>query len=334
VTDRSGRREASDASSEVDRSQADDATADQAQAVDGNAAQPDGENAAHPDGGHVTGLSAASTGGRGWPRLRQVATVAVTEYRLAMRSRWALALTGLFVVFGAMLLTFSGSAVGPDGLERVVASLTSLAVYLLPLAALAFGYDAVVGRHQEGWLEVVFSLPATRARVVVGTYLGRAFVLAGSTIVGFGVVGVMLLRAYGAGGWGAFAAFLGGAVAVGAAFLAIALLVSTVTREKTHALGVALLAWVWFVLVHDLVAMGVVAAVELPEVALTGLVVLNPASVFRVLVLSQLGTTAGGGFAGALATTSLSTGLLVASLVAWTVGPLTAAAVLVRRRRL
>jgi Cu-processing system permease protein len=233
-----------------------------------------------------------------------------------------------------MLVTFSGSAVGPEGMQRVVASLASLAVYLVPLAALAFGYDAVVGRHDQGWLEVVFSLPVSRARVVLGTYLGRAVVLAGSTVVGFGVVGFLLLREYGAAHWGAFAAFLAGAVAVGAAFLAVALLVSAIVREKTHALGLALLVWVWFVLVHDLLAMGVVAAFALPEAALTALVLLNPASVFRVLVLSQLGTAAGGGFTAALATTGLSTGLLVASLVAWTVGPLAAAAVLVRRRRL
>lgn len=289
---------------------------------------------ARPDGGYATAQEAASTDGREWPRLRQVVTVAVTEYRLSMRSRWALALAGLFALFGAMLATFGGSAVGPEGMQRVVASLASLAVYLVPLAALAFGYDAVVGRHEQGWLEVVFSLPVSRARVVIGTYLGRALVLTGSTIVGFGIVGFLLLREFGVAHWGAYLAFLGGAVAVGAAFLAIALLVSTVAREKTHALGLALLVWVWFVLVHDLLAMGVVAAFELPEVALTGLVLANPASVFRVLVLSQLGTTAGGGFAAALATTSLSPGLLAASLVGWTVGPLAAAAVLVRRRRL
>lgn len=286
-----------------------------------------------PDGGYAA-THEASAAPSERPQLRQIATVAVTEYRLALRSRWALALSALFALFGTMLATFSGSAVGPEGMERVVASLTSLAVYLVPLAALAFGYDAVVGRDEEGWLEVVFSLPVSRWRVVAGTYLGRVAVLAGATVLGFGAVGVLLVREFGVAYWGAFLAFLAGAVAVGAAFLAVAVLVSTLAREKTHALGGVLLVWVWFVLVHDLLAMGVVAAFELPEVALTGLVLLNPASVFRVLVLSQLGTTAGGGFAAALATTSLSTGLLVASLAAWTVGPLAAAAVLVRRRRL
>ncbi|WP_435096714.1 ABC transporter permease [Halorubrum sp. N11] len=266
--------------------------------------------------------------------LRHVFVVAVTEYRLAVRSRWALALTGLFVVFGAMILTFSGSAVGPEGAERVVASLTSLAAYLIPLSALALGYDAIVGREDEGWLAVVFSLPVRRSEVVAGTYLGRLTVLAGATVLGFGFSGALLVREFGIGEWTSFLGFLVGAVAAGAAFLAIAVLLSTIAREKTHALGAALLVWVWFVLIHDLIALGVVAAFELPDAVLSAFVFSNPVSTFRVLVLSGLGTTAGGGFTAVLAGSSLSTASLAAALAAWCLIPVAAAARLVRRRRL
>ncbi|WP_424015482.1 ABC transporter permease [Halorubrum xinjiangense] len=276
--------------------------------------------------------TATAGGARG--ALRHVFVVAVTEYRLAVRSRWALALTALFVVFGGVILTFSGSAVGPAGAERVVASLTSLAAYLVPLAALALGYDAIVGREDEGWLAVVFSLPVRRSEVVAGTYLGRLAVLAGATILGFGFSGALIVREFGTDAFSAFLGFLGGTVAVGAAFLAVALLLSTVAREKTHALGAALLVWVWFVLVHDLLALGIVAATELPDAALSALVYSNPVSAFRVFVLSGLGTTAGGGFTAVLAGSGLSTVALAASLVAWVVVPVAVAALLVRRRRL
>jgi len=43
--------------------------------------------------------------------------------------------------------------------------------------------------------------------------------------------------------------------------------------------------WVWFVLVHDLIALGVVAAFELPDAVLSAFVFSNPVSTFRVLVL-------------------------------------------------
>ncbi|MWV65379.1 ABC transporter permease subunit [Halorubrum sp. JWXQ-INN 858] len=266
--------------------------------------------------------------------VRHVRAVAATEYRLAVRGRWALALTGLFTLFGAMIVTFSGSTVGPDGTERIVASLTSLATYLVPLAALALGYDAIVGREAEGWLAVVFSLPIRRGEFVAGTYLGRLVVLAGATVLGFGFTGFLLVREFGVARWGAFVTFLVAAVAVGAAFLAIAVLLSTVAREKTHALGLSLLVWVWFVLVHDLLALGVIAAFTLPDTVLSVLVVANPASVFRVLVLSGLGTAAGGGFTAVLADTGLSAAILAAALLAWCVAPVVLAVRLVDRRRL
>jgi len=64
--------------------------------------------------GATAGANIQSTGSDGYrASLRHVFTIAATEYRLAVRGRWALALTGLFTLFGAMLLTFSGSAVGP-----------------------------------------------------------------------------------------------------------------------------------------------------------------------------------------------------------------------------
>ncbi|MGM0606270.1 MAG: ABC transporter permease [Halobacteriota archaeon] len=266
--------------------------------------------------------------------IRHVRTVATTEYRLAVRGRWAFALTGLFALFGVMLATFSGSAVGPEGMERVIASLTSLAVYLVPLAALSFGYDAIVGRDEQGWLDVIFALPVSRASVVVGTYLGRATVLGGATVLGFGVTGALLLGEFGVTYWGSFLAFLAASVAVGAAFLSIAVLLSTIAGEKTHALGAALAVWVWFVLIHDLLSLGLVAAFALPDAVLSGLVLVNPASVFRILVLSGLGTTTGGGFTAALAETALSNGVLAVALVAWCVVPIALASRLVARRRL
>ncbi|RLM70707.1 ABC transporter permease [Halorubrum sp. Atlit-8R] len=329
MSDPTERAQEGDAETRPDGGHADPAAAVGAFDADGDAEAADSSASAATVEATETG---ANDGVRG--ALRHVFVVAVTEYRLAVRSRWALALTGLFVAFGGVVLTFSGSAVGPAGAERVVASLTSLAAYLVPLTALALGYDAIVGREDEGWLAVVFSLPVRRSEVVAGTYLGRLAVLAGATLLGFGFSGALIVREFGVAELPAFLGFLGGAVGAGAAFLALALLLSTVAREKTHALGAALLAWVWFVLGHDLLALGVVAAADLPGAALSALVLSNPVSAFRVLVLSGLGTTAGGGFTAVLAGSGLSTAALALSLVAWAVVPAAAAGVLVRRRRL
>ncbi|RZH69233.1 ABC transporter permease [Natrinema altunense] len=309
------------------RDDRDGASADAEPTGDSNAVDP------KPDGGYETAAAMAHSGDSG-TRFGQLFVVAETEYRLSVRSRWALALTAIFAVFSLGMATFSGSDTSPAGFERIVASLAALVVYLVPLVALAFSYDAIVGREESGWLQALFSLPVSRSRVVLGTAIGRAIVLASATVIGFGVAGFLLLLEYGVGGFEAYVGFLLGAVGLGLAFLAIGVCLSTLAREKTHALGLALLAWAWFVLVHDLLALGVVAAFSLPDLAVSAMVLANPTGVFRGLVLGALGAGGDAGFAAVLAEAGLSTGTLVGALVVWIVGPLALAAVAVRRRRL
>lgn len=287
------------------------------------------------DGGVVAEAVASSanqteTDGRRFVDER-ILTVAMQEYRLSFRNRWAFALTGLFALVGVLLVGFGGSTVGPNGFDAYVASLVVLSTYLLPLAALAFGYDAVVGPAENGWLDVVFALPVPRSRIVVGTYLGRAATLAGATLIGFGIAGVALVVRTGTLSVGGFGTFVLAAAGVCSAFLAMSVLISAVVSEKARALGLVLLMWVWFVLAHDLVALGIISAFDLPEFALSAMVLANPADVFRMLVLSQL-ETASTGLASVLVEANLSTTVLIAGLVTWIVGPVLVAARVIRQK--
>ncbi|RQH02492.1 ABC transporter permease [Natrarchaeobius oligotrophus] len=265
---------------------------------------------------------------------RQLLVVAETEYRLAIRSRWAVAMTAIFAAFALGLTTFSGSSASPVGYERIVASLAVLAVYLVPLVALAFGYDAIVGREESGWLQTLFALPIDRAWLVVGAALGRAIAFASATILGFGIAGGFLLAEHGVGGFDVYAAFLLSTVALGLVFLGLGILASTLAAEKTHALGLSLLAWAWFVLVHDLLGLGIVAAFDLPDAAVSATILANPTGIFRALVLGTLGAAGDAGFATVLADAGLSTPVLVGALLAWIAVPIALAALIIRRRRL
>lgn len=278
------------------------------------------------------GATAEATAARP-PAWRQVLVVAGQSYRLSLRNRWAYALTALFGVMSVLLVVFGGSSLGPARVDAIVVSLAQLGTYLVPLAALVFGYDSVVGAESEGWLDVLFALPVERGRVVVGTYLGRATALAAATLVGIGLGGVVLVATAGLVRVGLFVIVLFGAVGLGLAFLSISVLVSTLARAKTHALGGVLLVWVWFVFVHDLAALGAIAAVDLPDAVLSAVVLANPVDVFRVLVVGQVEAT-GGGLAAVFAGTGLSAPVLVLALVLWCVVPTLAAARLVARRNL
>jgi Cu-processing system permease protein len=282
------------------------------------------------DAGHAT---AGVTGSQRVLRRTAVGTaqVAAREYRLSVRRRWVVGVTVLFALFSTSLVFLGGSSVGPARTNAVLASFAQVGVYLVPLAALAVGFDTVVGADESGSLEMLLALPLTATSVVVGKYLGRAVALAGGMLAGFAVGGVLLVRYAGVGVLESYASVALAAVTAGCAFLALGVLASTLAAEKTHALGAALAAWVWFVLVHDLVALGLVATADLPSWTVGAAVLLSPADLFRVLVLRALPTTAGG-IAGVLEATSLGGPVLLAALAAWLVLPVAGAVLAFRRR--
>ena len=257
--------------------------------------------------------------------------VAAREYRVAVRRQWAIGVAVMFALFSTALVFLGGSSVGPARADAVIASFAQVGVYVVPLAALAAGYDAIVGADESGSLEMLLALPLSNTAVVVGKYVGRAVAVGGGVLLGFAVGGALFVRYAGIGVLGAYAWVVLAAVGTALAFLGVSVLASALAGEKTRALGGALAAWVWFVLVHDLVALGAVASFDLPQWLVGAAVLANPADLFRVLVLRVVPSTAGG-IAGVLNAASLSVPILVAALAVWVVVPVAAAVVALRRR--
>ncbi len=287
------------------------------------------------DGGTLSALEfeGEHRSGRNGTWFKDVLLIGAREYRIAHRSRWSIGLAILFALFSVGIVGFGTSRVGPGQYDAVLASLAELGVYLIPLAALALGYDAVVGAEESGVLDMLFALPVSPGQIVVGKYLGRAAVLGAAILIGLGAGGVAVYWVIGVAGIGKYAAFMLISTVTASAFLGIGMFVSTIARDKARALAMALATWVWFVLLHDLAAIALIATVDLPDLALSAMVLTNPADVFRVLVLSQL-HTAPGGFAAVLAKAALSMPLLVGVLVLWIVIPIGLAAVTIGRRHI
>lgn len=264
---------------------------------------------------------------------QQLGSIAAVEYRMAIRSHWLIALTLLFTIFGALFVLFSGARVGPTGIERVLTSIANLAMYLVPIAAMAYGFDAIVGRDESGWLATLLVLPVARWRIVGGIYLGRSLVLSIAVAVGFLLTGVLVHLYIGAMVWGTYAWFILATIAVALAFLAIAVAISSVAPTKTYALGLVLLTWMWFILIHDLLALGMIARFELTDTTLAGFVLSNPAGTYRVLALEQLGAGGVGGYASLLTDLGLTRQVLLGSLFGWVLIPLGIASIILGRRR-
>jgi len=219
---------------------------------------------------------------------RQIGIVAAKEFRDRIRNRWVLAVTLVFTAFALVIAYFGAAqqgAVGFRSIEVTIASLASLVIYLVPLIALILGFDAIVGERERGSLDLLLSMPLTRFELLMGKFLGLSAALACSTVVGFGVVGVLLGLRLSPQAWFHYAGFIFSSVLLGMAFLSLAVTLSVFATDRARASGGAIALWFFFVLVYDLLLLGalVMSGGAIGADAFPYLLLLNPADVFRIL---------------------------------------------------
>lgn len=224
---------------------------------------------------------------------QQIWTIAAKEFRDRIRNRWVLAVALVFAVFSLVIAYFGGAQQGVVGfrsIEITIASLVSLVIYLIPLIALLLGFDAIVGERERGSLDLLLSLPITRLELLLGKYLGLAAALTASMLGGFGVVIALLFGQIDSRGLFHFIGFMFSSVLLGLAFLSLAVLLSVIARDRTRASGLAIAAWFFFVLVFDLLMLGLLVGTggRMGGDAFTWLLLLNPADVFRILNVFSL----------------------------------------------
>ncbi len=274
--------------------------------------------------------------------MRSIAILAWKEVRDGLRNRWVVAATLLLAAL-ALALAFLGSAptgsVGVPPLAVTVVSLASLSIFLVPLIALLLSYDAMVGEAERGTLLLLLTYPLSRWQLLAGKFLGHLAVLGLATLLGYGAAWAILATLVeDAGDWTPYAAMVGSSVLLGAAFLALGYLASTVVRERATAAGLAVAIWLALVLLYDLALLGALTATEGKGMSaqLVGTLLLaNPADAYRLFNLAGSAEVRQfAGLAGIADQMQLDPNLGLASLAAWIVVPLALAGAVFARRQL
>ncbi|RCV88913.1 ABC transporter permease subunit [Billgrantia montanilacus] len=258
--------------------------------------------------------------------------VAGKEFRDGLRNRWVLAITLVFGLLAIGLAYFGAAASGQVGFTRVsttIVSLSSLAVFLIPLIALMLAYDSIVGEDEQGTLLLLLTYPISRVEILAGKFLGHAAILGVSTFVGFGVAGVIIAIFGGADNLGelvaALALFILSAMLLGWAFVGFAYLISVNVAEKSRAAGIALVVWFLFVIVYDLALLGVLVGTggEVSESLFHYLLLLNPTDIFRIVNLTFFeAARTQAGLASIGAGAAFHPAMLIGAMLAWVVFPL------------
>jgi len=274
--------------------------------------------------------------------MNPIQTMARKEFCDGLRNRWLLAISLLFAVLAIGIAWLGAAASGQLGFTSVpatVASLSSLATFLMPLIALLLAYDAIVGEDESGTLLLLLTYPLGRGQLLLGKFVGHGLILALATFIGFGCamlaiallvddVELSLLL------W-AFGRFMVSSTLLGWVFLGLAYVLSCLSAEKSTAAGLALGVWFFFVLVFDLALLALLVLSEgrfNPQL-LPWLLLFNPTDVYRLINLSGFDSATHGA-----AVLTLGSDLPVSApelwmcLVVWMVVPLWLAYRLFQRR--
>jgi ABC-2 type transport system permease protein len=178
--------------------------------------------------------------------------IARKDFQDALRSRWLLVLTTLFVLLVSaavyVVRPAQGQTVSSNAVVNFIIIKDGLVTTLIPLIALVMAYAAVVGERESGSLKLLLSLPHSRSDVVLGKVLGRSAAIAGPIFVGFLLPGFILLLIPGVNfqpgyylGYTLLTAFLA------TVFVAIAVGFSSAVSSQRFAIGGAIGIYFLFV---------------------------------------------------------------------------------------
>jgi Cu-processing system permease protein len=259
---------------------------------------------------------------------RSLAT-ARSEFRIAVRNRWVLIATALMALFALVLAAVGASPTGDVGVDRlsvIVASLTSLSVYLVPLLALLMSFDAIAGEMERGTLPLLLTYPVSRFEILIGKLLAHIAILALATGLGYGLAALAAttLDTSAVAGLPSLWRLLWSSVLLGATFLGIGYALSALARRTSSAAGLAIGLWLVAVVLYDLALLGLIVSdtggawtTRFLPVALLA----NPADAFRIFNLSTANAATAAGGIGAAAN-AIPLVQSAASIILWPIGAL------------
>ncbi len=252
-------------------------------------------------------------------------------YELAERTRdrWVLVVSALFALL-ASAVSLYGCGAEAGAAHLVGPSLVTLVSMLVPLIALILGHDAIVGERERNTLGLLLSLPVRRLEVVTAKFLGRVLSLAIAVGVGLGAAASVAPEGHAAALLGLYLPTM----FLGAAFLSVGVLVSTLTARQVTAATMTVAIWFVAAPLYDLGLLGLLVATDgaVSSATVSNLVVANPTGLFQLQMMERFAD------AGQLQALGAEAGLPgragVASLwSAWILGPLLLSGAVLQRRR-
>ncbi len=193
-----------------------------------------------------------------------------------LRTRFILFYTGFL-----LLSTFALFQLDSD-FGKIVLSLLNIVLMVVPLVSVVFTTIHFFSSYE--FIELMLAQPINRKVIFLSEYLAVASSLCMAYLIGVGVPFIM----FGAGQ--NVISLLVTGVFLTLVFVSLAFLSSVLTRDKSKAIGIALLFWFYFSLIYDGFVLWIIYSFSdypLEKVTLT-LIAFNPVDLARIIMLLQL----------------------------------------------
>ncbi|MCC6428277.1 MAG: ABC transporter permease subunit [Phycisphaerales bacterium] len=271
--------------------------------------------------------------------IRNIATIAHRELRDAVSSRWFILYTLAFAVLGLAVSLVSASVTGSTGISgfgRTSAGLVNIVLLVVPLMALTAGAASIASDRERGMLSYVFAQPVSRLEVLLGKYVGLGASLLACLCLGLGACALILVWKGVATRPASIVWLAGLSFALALGMLSLGMLISTLARKASVAVGTAIFVWLTLVFVSDLALMTGAVALRLRIEELLAFSLINPLQVFKMWSLHAADASLDVlGPAGLYASEEYGQRLHLifgSLLLTWVVFPLAAAAAVLSRR--
>ncbi len=200
------------------------------------------------------------------------------------RDRWVLVISGLFALLASGVSLY-GRSEELTATRLIGPSLVTLASLFVPLVALILGHDAVVGERERNTLGLLLSLPVRRFEVILAKFVGRLLALGGA--IGLGLGAAVLFAS--AENRAVLLQLILPTLLLGAAFLSIGVLLSTLVSRQLTSASLVVATWFLLVFFYDLGLLGLMVVTDgqvAPE-TISALVTVNPAGLFRLEMMQR-----------------------------------------------
>jgi len=216
--------------------------------------------------------------------------IAVREIKVGFRNPWAYTFLALFALFALMLLLINSQSV-VKGYSGLTGTLLNLILYLLPLMTLMLGSFSLTGDKEDGSWELLSVYPLSTVSYMAGKFIGQAAVLLSMIAFGYGLAGTAGWAAGNGFDPSAFMLLAGFSFSLAMLYLAAAMLVGTLARNRWQALTIAVAVWFFTIIAWPPLLIAVLGMLPYLWIkpAVSVLTLLNPAEISRLFAIVKLG---------------------------------------------